>query len=365
MFLGQKLRLARTFHGLTQKQLAETVSVSHVLVHHLETGGRRPSDSVLQALSEALSVTPPFFDAPITDEFRDEDCHFRKRATTPVSVKSRVLAHGTLFNSLVMFIDESVALPERNVQQFDAGTAEDLERAAERCRMGWGLGLDSPITHMARVLENAGVVVTRFEGHKKVDAFSRPGARFVVVLNAEKGSASRTRWDMAHELGHLVLHAGAIAGDPAQEDEAHRFAGAFLLPRSGFLREFPHMQRLAWDVIWRLKKRWSVSAAAIIRRAYDLGRIDAIAYRSAYKYLHYRGWAKDEPFEPELEHPELVRNALRFMQDEEGITSQRVANALGWTMPMLEKVAGNVLPPQPPAAEPGDGTVIDVRFRRG
>lgn len=365
MFVGQRLRVVRAFHALTQKQLAERVSVSHVLIHHLETGERRPSETVLNAISEAVGVTPPFFSSPLADEFRDEDCHFRKRATTPVSVKSRVLAHGTLFNSLVAFIDESVALPARNVPQIEARTAEEIERAAERCRMAWGLGLDTPITHMARVLENAGVVVTRFEGRtEKVDAFSRPGARYVVVLNSEKGSASRRRWDMAHELGHLVLHVGCVAGEPSQEDDAHRFAGAFLLPRSGFLREFKPAKKLSWDVVWALKRRWGASGAAIVRRAYDLGRLDAISYRSAYKYLHYRGWAKSEPYEPVMEEPELVRNALAFMQDEEDITPAVIAQKLSWAPAMLEMVAGDVLPtPKPPTNN--DSKVIPMRRRVG
>jgi Zn-dependent peptidase ImmA (M78 family)/transcriptional regulator with XRE-family HTH domain len=366
VFHAGKLRLARTFQGLTQQELGDRVSVSHVLIHHLETGERRPTETVLPALCEALGFEPAFFEQPIGDEFRDEDCHFRKRKTTPVSVKTRVLAHGTLFNSLVQYIDGAVSLPDRDIPHVkDATTAEDIERAAEKCRMAWGLGLDAPITHMARVLENAGVVVTRFEGDtQKVDAFSRAGARCVVVLNADKGSASRTRWDMAHELGHLVLHLGVPAGDSRQEDEAHRFAGAFLLPRAGFLREFKPMVRLSWDVVWAIKRRWKVSGAAIVRRAYDLGRINAITYRSAYKHIQYRGWAKNEPFEPDMEDPELVRNALTFLQNEEGVTPDQLAAALGWRLDTLQRVAGPVLPPPPPPRADRGGKVVDISARR-
>ena len=365
MFNASKLRLARTFQGLTQQELGDRVSVSHVLIHHLETGERRPTETVLPALCEALGFEPEFFAQPLNDEFRDEDCHFRKRKTTPVSVKSRVLAHGTLFNSLVQYVDGAVSLPDRNIPHLKAGSAEEIERAAEKSRMTWGLGLDAPITHVARVLENAGVVVTRFEGQtQKIDAFSRAGARCVVVLNAEKGSASRTRWDMAHELGHLVLHLGVAAGDPQQEDEAHRFAGAFLLPRAGFLREFKPMARLSWDTVFAIKRRWKVSAAAIVRRAYDLGRIDAITYRKAYKYLHYKGWAKTEPFEPEMEEPELVANALNFLQTEEGVTPQQIASALGWKFEVLERVVGPVFPPPLPPRGDRGGKVVDFSARR-
>src|SRR5258708_40375904 len=94
---------------------------------------------------------------------------------------------------------------------------------------------------MGRVLEHAGVIVTRLDEASKLDAFSRKGRAggvTVVVLNTAKGSTSRTRFDMAHELGHLVMHSKPTLELADREKQADRFAAAFLLPRRGFAREF-------------------------------------------------------------------------------------------------------------------------------
>jgi putative SOS response-associated peptidase YedK len=70
--------------------------------------------------------------------------------------------------------------PEKNqpevIPQVRASNQEEIERAAERCRMHWGLGLDVPIKNVVRVMERAGVAITRCPGiGEKVDAFSRFG----------------------------------------------------------------------------------------------------------------------------------------------------------------------------------------------
>ncbi len=50
---------------------------------------------------------------------------------------------------------------------------------------------------------------------KKIDAFSVwYDAKPYIFLSSDKGSNVRTRFDMAHELGHLIMHA-----DYFQDDE--------------------------------------------------------------------------------------------------------------------------------------------------
>ena len=65
----------------------------------------------------------------------------------------------------------------------------------------------------------------------KIDAFSRLGAVSVIVLNTARKSTSRWIFDIAHELGHFVLHSLGIP-TKEKEDQADYFAGAFLLPRT-------------------------------------------------------------------------------------------------------------------------------------
>lgn len=340
-FVGSNLRVARMFNGLAQVELGEEVGVTHTFIGQLEAGTRRPTPMVLEAIAEVLGFHPSFFATPLADEIRDEECHFRKRQTTSVSTKGRVLAHGTLFAGLVAHLDAAVVFPEERLPEVVRVTdRRSIEVAAEQCRALWGLEPDLPIPNLTRVLERAGVVVTRFEGAAaKVDAFSRVGRRHIVVLNTDKGSASRSRFDLAHEAGHVVMHRGVDVGAPALEEQADGFAGALLMPSAGILREFPRTPALDWEALFRLKARWKVSLAALVRRAYDLRILTAVHYQRAYKYMSARGWTKGEPHEPEEETPEVVSLALAELASA-GVTPAEVARRLGWSPRVFERVSG-------------------------
>lgn len=355
-FSGNNLRLARAYQGLTQAELGAQVEASAAYICQLEAEQRHPTEELLHALGEILGFEPSFFLLPLRDEFRDEQCHFRRRKTTPNYVRNRLLAFGTLFSTLVDYLDSVLSLPPASIPSINARGREAIEEAAEACRGHWKLGDDVPIRNMTRAIERAGVVTTRYEAQTlKIDAFSRVGRRSVVVLNADKGSASRSRYDLAHECGHLVLHQGKEAGAPEMEDEANIFASAFLLPRKGFRREFQPVARIDFNSLLSLKRRWGVSVAAIIRRAYDLSLLSPVQYRRAYQQLHYRGWDKGEPAEPVMEAPEVMPRAFDALQAM-GIAPADVARHLSWSPGVMTEVSGQ---PCLPSDEPGNVVALN------
>ncbi|MDN5347204.1 MAG: hypothetical protein PWP65_768 [Clostridia bacterium] len=59
--LGSKLRRLREKIGLTQKELAEQVGISHSLIGQIETGRIQPSISTLSSIAEALGVSTCYF----------------------------------------------------------------------------------------------------------------------------------------------------------------------------------------------------------------------------------------------------------------------------------------------------------------
>ena len=236
-FCGGRLRIARTFQGRTQTDLAAQLGISQQFVAQLERGRKQPNAMLVGALSDVLGFEPAFFYGPPLTEFTDAECNFRRRRTTPISVRARALAFGTLFGQLLQYLTQQLRLPKQDLPKLCASNAEEIERAAEHCRLHWGLGLDVPIKNVVRVMERAGVPVTKCPGiGEKVDAFSRAGAPSVLVLTDKP--ASRCRYDVAHECGHLVLHQGTPTGTADTERAANRFAAALLLPRAGFPREF-------------------------------------------------------------------------------------------------------------------------------
>lgn len=343
-FSGDRLRLARVFNGLSQAELGALVDVTHASISQAENGVRTPSAAILEKMAAVLGFEREFFFAPLRSEFRDDECHFRRRKTTPVGVRNRVLATGTLFNELLELVDASVQLPAYVLPVVRVRSAEDIESAAEKVRSVLGLGL-VPIRNVTRALERAGVVIARFAASAvKIDAFSRSGGRGVIVLNTDKGSTSRARHDKAHECGHLVMHAGLEHGSDDEEAQADRFASAFLMPRAAFIREFPRTRasRLKLEALYPLKLRWRSSLAAIVRRAHDLRLISAAQYQAAFKQYYARHLHKGEPHEPPDEPPEVLSLAFGVL-DDQGVATGEVLRRLGWTRAVLARAAPDLV----------------------
>ncbi len=211
---------------------------------------------------------------------------------------------------VIQKLKEHFQFPELNIPSFAAFTDEEIEIAAEKTRQYWELGLDGPILQVGRVLERAGVVIVcNLVQSTKVDAFSRHGATSMIFLNQSIPSPSRWNFDIAHECAHLTLHREIPTGSVETETVADRFASAFLMPRRTFSREFCSAT-FSWRHIFDLKRRWQTSAAAIIRRAYDLGLTGAADYRRSCQYMSFKKWNKGEPYEPAFQEPELLISTL-------------------------------------------------------
>lgn len=352
-FLGDKLRLARLLKGYTQQQLGEYVSTTRQYIHQLESGRRQPANDVLNALREVLEVEKSFFSNYLGNDVKFEQCHFRKRKTTPVGYANRVLAYSTIFENLVAYLHMYLDLPEINVPHVecrsDRYSNSEIEHAAEQCRKLWGLGLDTPISNVTRVLENHGTVITQFSGiSEKVDALSVNRQYPIIVRNDAKESVCRMRFDLAHECGHFVLHDGVETGDNLTESEADKFASAFLFPRVAFRKEFPDFRgfRLDWNYIYDLKIRWGMSVRAIIYRAHFFDLITAQQYRSANVWLNKSGQSKVERRDSEIpsENPELLANSITILNHHLGISFEKIAGALGVYPSTLSTITG-VYPP--------------------
>jgi len=352
-FNGGQLRVARHFWGMTLQEVADSISTTRQFVSQLETGKAKPnrSDAIVQALADAVEVHPNFLFRIGRDQVNEEQTHFRKLASTKASTRQTVLARGTIFGQVVDFIAKRVRLPDVNIPDHSGcTTAEQIERAAELARSHWGLGL-GPISHMIRVVEHAGIVVAFFnEASAQVDALSIACKRPIIVRNDAKKSPFRQRFDIAHELGHLVLHEGQITGDRKTESEANRFASAFLLPRSTFAKAFPKKGgRLDWAGIRQLKLTFGASKAAIIYRARSLELIDDNQYRSAVITLKNRGEAIEEAEDGLVakEVSELIPKSLDVLRNAHGISFSDLANALLVSPDFLKQIVTQPLDDAP------------------
>ena len=350
VFRGERLQLAREFRGLTQEKLAESVAASPTLVRYCESGKKRePTPDLVEAFGAVLGFEPEFFYGNLQDVFKDDECSFRHRRTTPQKAKTQVRAHATLIAMVVEQLRGTFRFPKLDVPAMRASSAEEIELAAERCRLHWNLGVDGPLMQVGRAAEHAGIfVVPHLAQSEKVDAFSRRGKTTIIFLNQTIESSSRWNFDIAHECGHIVMHQNVVTGDIETEAAADRFASAFLMPRRAFEREFSS-KPFSWSFVFELKRRWQTSAAAIIRRAYDLHLIDAVTYRRSYQYMSAQGWrTKGEPYEPAFQQPELLRMAISSLGKKVDLTIEELRSELHFTPSTFHEVTGMAVPANVP-----------------
>lgn len=350
-FVGDRLRLARALRGYSQKQLAELVTADASAISKIEAGKLDPSENLLLAFCEALDFDAEFFTRPVADEYKMHECSFRHLQSTSKRLFEQVLARGSLLQEAVSRINEAVELPQPNVPEIPARDVGEIELAAEKCREIWGLGLRAPIASMIRVAEHAGVVVTRLDGTtERVDAFSRYGSPPMIVLASMKECSSRDRFNVAHELAHLVIHRGHPTGDIKTEREANRFAAALLAPREVFADEFRCLPRIEWPHLFELKRRWKMAAAAVLHRATELNLVDVLKARRLYKQYSSKGWQKGEPYEVAAEQPELLTLAIEAMGLE--ANHEKLLVGLGWRPRTALSIAGLSIPStEPPLDE--------------
>lgn len=343
-FFKERLIQARLFWGFSLQDIGDKLEVSKQYIQQIENGAKIPNELFLNALADILGVKPCFFEKPVVNAMMESQCHFRKARTTAISIKERALQQSSLFEDLINFIDDELSLPEVKLIECSPQNNESIEQAAENCRRQWNINLDTPIKNISYYLEKAGIVITMFSGiSEKIDAFSINRKRPIIIRNPEKDKLCRLRFDLAHEYGHLVLHNGIATGDTETEKQANRFASAFLLPRGAFLREFsPCLSgyRIKWKDLLELKAKWKVSLQAIICRAYDLGIIDSVKYRSAFIYLNNNGYTKNEPLDDILpmEQPVILHKSLEMLDKNDRLSYYM--NTRGISSNFLEQLSG-------------------------
>ena len=293
-FEPERLRLARELQEWSQADLAARLDVTPAAVSQFETGVTRPGADALDRMTSALGVPARFFSLPVTET---HDGFFRSLRRTSVSHRRRARALAHIAHDLAVTAGAPglwpVSVPQIPVTGLQA-PREELEEAARQVRQAFGLPR-GPVQNTAATLEKHGILVIRLPlDTADVDAFSLPfHDRPVVVLGTDKNDRARSRFDAAHELGHLVVHGDQIWGVKEVEHQAHEFAAAFLMPTEDIAGELP--DRADWAALFQLKQKWQVSLAALLMRARTLGRMSENNYLTAIKAASARGWRRVEP----------------------------------------------------------------------
>ena len=296
LLIPSKLRDGRKVARLSQEELGERIGVTRQAVSAYERGDKSPEPATFQKIAETLNQPVGFFTNPEGPSFGETSTKFYRKFGPETARRNEACAVlGDWFVQTTKYFDGFVNYPHTSIPE--AGpqgganryTFEEINDIALNVRKAWGLG-PGPISNVLALLETKGIVVCQYEMQgENVEAFSFwNGARPFIFMASEKEAGVRLRYDLAHELAHLVLHRWVEQAEledkatlKAIEREADSFAGAFLLPSTSFPHEV-YTTRL--DAFVPLKERWKVSIQAMVYRCRDLEIIDAdqaLKYHSA------------------------------------------------------------------------------------
>lgn len=325
-----RLKFARKRRGITIKKLSEMIGVTVKTLSSYENGKSSPVKQKVALMSQLLNFPEKFFFMDEIEPVKQESVSFRSLARMSATVRDASLhaSHiATEFTSLVRkrFETPKVMLPEL--------TGYSPEAAADVIRNEWMLG-EIPINNMIHLLESKGVMVFSLaEDTFDMDAYSFWMNDIPFIFLNNKKSVEHSRFDAAHELGHLILHHHATMPEydtskgKEAESEAHKFASAFLMPQKSVIAYSVRYPSLS--AIISLKSIWRVSAAALIRRLRDLDLLTEWQYRTLNIDLSRHDYLKKEP-EPILK-PETSKLLPMLFQalKEDGISKNDIAEELG------------------------------------
>lgn len=341
-FVGARLTEARQAFGLTKVALAEMVNVTPVAIAQYENGPQSPRPDVMDRLADKLGFPRIFFlNRPAQDE--DSPLFWRSNASATKMARERCYPRLRWLKEITTYQKQFLEFPKLDLPRFHIPddfkslTFSQIDRLAHECREWWNFGM-GPIPDLILEMENSGIVTARINvAADSLDAFSQWSSIYetpFVILGRDKASAVRSRFDAAHELFHLLLHKKVdrrrvknTTDWKLLEEQAHRFAAAFLLPEKSFVEE---LWAPTLDGMMARKERWKVSVAMMIVRCEHIGLITSDQVRRLWINYNRRGWRGEEPLDNILkfEEPRVLRRGFEALIDEKVRSKEQIIDDL-------------------------------------
>jgi Zn-dependent peptidase ImmA (M78 family)/DNA-binding XRE family transcriptional regulator len=339
-----RLTAAREFRGLTKKALAEQIGIKPMSVSGYENGDWQPAQEVLEKIADILDFPVSWFSQDDISLVDVQTPTFRAQSRMTARTRHQAARAWDFAALIAEQLSKEYSLPPVSLPDL---SEETPEAAARILRDEWRLG-NEPISNMVHLVESKGIKVFWTDiPSQTVDAYCHwSDDQPIIVLNSNERTGERMRFNVAHELGHLVLHreiyketSSAViifddidetatdsetltdaAGDAdddgydrryRKEIEANKFASAFLMPLTRWVQESPLQPVL--EAFLNLKPIWKTSIQAMIRRSYDLKLLSEGQYERAMTRISINGWRQVEPGALQPEESLLHQKVFELM----------------------------------------------------
>lgn len=316
-FVGDNIRQLRELNGLSRKELANKLATTEQTISQYENNKIIPNIGVFNKLSNEFNVSSQYFlKRSCIDKYVTSEEHVAYRADDRSSRKKTKfeLQYLNFVDYYINYFESFLKVPQNNIDELQKESTKILNSVSNR-----SVAIDK-VANIARDfleitdnrnlmfnLEKSGIYILEKKnlGHT-IDAYSTltDNGRPFIVLGTYRKSAVRRTFDLAHELGHILLHQDvdmAILEKEeykAVEKEASEFASALLLPKDQFLRDCGNLNHFSNPLSYiSLKKKYYVSIAALEMRAYKLGLLTYQQNRLFYAKINKLDYKNIEPLD--------------------------------------------------------------------
>ncbi|MEM1186488.1 MAG: XRE family transcriptional regulator [Planctomycetota bacterium] len=323
--------VARQASGMSQSAVAKTTGISSARLSRIENGLLIPAVHEIDAIAAALGVRRELFSDSSTIRGPGTSVvHHRALRRARRRDVERVHARMALFDlqlrRLLRHVEpehDGELIPDLSIATFDDDGAEIAREARSILRLPPG-----PVKTPSRVIERSGGIVV--EARFLTDAVSAiyrltpelPPMFFINYVHP----GDRTRFSLAHELGHAVMHRHIGADDDRVEQQADAFAGEFLVPRDWLVDRV--RSAVTVSLLCDLKQETGFSIAMLARQTANAGLISPRRFQNIMIELSKRGWRTREPIDVPRETPELFRGMVGSLRHDLGYQQAEIEHVL-------------------------------------
>ena len=212
MFNGDILKQLRLLYGMTRKELATKLDITEQAVWQFEKNETSPKASVKQKMTNLFGVRSDyFFQMNSISNFDMTSVAFRNEAENTRKATDIQEAYLNTLDRLVIYLESMVTIPNQKIidlvdiisqKDQDTVSLEEIALFAKRF-----LEVSNDNSDLLYQLEKSGIYIFERNMANNEDAYSiwSNTNKPFIILGIGK-TAVRRNFDLAHELGHLLLH---------------------------------------------------------------------------------------------------------------------------------------------------------------
>lgn len=367
LFVGKSLTNIRILNNISRKELADKVGITEQAIWQYENNHVSPKLAVINKLKSIFNVKASYFLKEdllslYTNNINAKNIAYRSDSVNSLSKTQSETTHIRFIDAFLKKIEQRILYPANIIKDIREEVIEfinvnknmerhnQIKHIAGIARKRIGLSEESN-QNILFLFEKSGIFIFEKYIGDDIDAYSlwSEDDRAYIMLGTIRKTAARRNFDLAHELGHLLLHFTCeftmqdTDSYRLLEKEANQFAGEFLIPEENFVEECNRIiKRSNPEAYIDMKKKWQVSLQFIAVRAFDLELINYQQYRYFFMLINKKDYKKIEPLDNVIpvKSATKVKSILQLLFEENLYTVSSLLDELNVDIKFLSQLTG-------------------------